>query len=535
MIQWQMLIVFILVFSAMSIMGLLAARWRPGDLNRLQEWGLAGKRFGPLISWFLLGGDLYTAYTFMAVPALIYAQGAQGFFAIQTFTLAFVVAFLVMPRFWVLARHRGYVTQADFVRERFGSRALALAVAVTGIIATMPYIAIQIYGIQVCIAQMGINVELSLFIAFLILALYTYISGLRGPALIAIFKDLAIWLVAIVAFVTIATRLGGLTHIFSTVPIQKQLLAPQQYSAFSSLIVGSALALFLYPHTFTALLSTNSRKVLKRTLPLLLAYTVLQAFLGLLGFMAIAAGIKPSPLYRSNSALPALLAALLPPWFAGFSYAAISIGALVPAGVMSIGAANLFTRNIYREYFHPTCTEREESAVAKTASLVIKFGALLFILFFPTDFAINLQLFGNIWIIQTLPAVFLGLYTRWFHRGALITGWAGGMILGTWMVLTQNFATVYPLVLGGFSLPIYAALGGLILNLLLCFLLTPVLKALGVPGGQDSTSPVDYEARPVVDFSEQVLLKQVQESSAAPGIFPVREREGALNRPRSSF
>ncbi|WP_420341015.1 sodium:solute symporter family protein [Thermogemmatispora carboxidivorans] len=529
--QWGMLAAFVGVFMVMTIMGLLAARWRPGDLNRLQEWALAGRRFGPVVSWFLIGGDLYTAYTFMAVPALVYAQGAQGFFASPYLTLAFVFALIMMPRFWVIARHRGYVTQADFVRERFGSSTLALIVAVTGIMATMPYIAIQIYGIQVCIAQMGINVELALFIAFLILALYTYVSGLRGPALIAIFKDLSIWLVAIASFVIISLRLGGLPRIFAAVPADKLTLSPTQYSTFSTLILGSAMALFLYPHAFTAMLSANSRRTLKRTLPFLLAYTFLQSLIGLFGFMAIAAGIKPSPLYKTNSALPALFASMLPPWLAGFAFAAISIGALVPAGVMSIAAANLFTRNIYREYFHPNCTEREESAVAKTASLVIKFGALLFILFFPTDFAINLQLFANVWIIQILPAVLLGLYTRWFHHLALICGWAGGMVLGTWMVLTQNFGTVYSLALGGLSFHVYAAFAGLVLNLVLCCALTPLFDLLGLPRGQDNTSPTDYAIRPVTGFSEERLLQQASQlrQTSPAGAFPLQD-ERVANR-----
>lgn len=507
--NWVMLLVFFLVFTSISTLGFLAARWRPGDLDRLHEWGLAGKRFGPILSWFLLGGDLYTAYTFMAVPALVFAQGAQGFFAIPSFTLMYVVAFLFLPRLWVVARHREYVTPADFVGERFGSKTLSLIVAITGILATMPYIAIQIYGIQVCLTLMGVNVELALFIAFGILAAYTYVSGLRGPAMIAIVKDIAIWIVAIVALAYIFTQMGGFGHVFAQVPQQKQLLSPTQYSAYSTLILGSALALFLYPHAFTAMLSTSSEKVLRRTIPVLLFYTILQALLGLLGFVALSIGIQPSPLYKSNIALPALLATMLPPWFTGFAFAAISIGALVPSGVMSIGAANLFTRNIYRAYIRPQCTEREESSVAKTASLVVKVGALAFIIFFPTTFAINLQLLGNVWIIQTLPAVFLGVYTNWFHRSALIVGWAAGMITGTWMMLSQNFVSVFPLRFGDTTLLVYAALGGLLVNLAITCALTPLLSRLGVAAGKDRIDPIDFESNPVSGSSEELLLSQM--------------------------
>src|SRR5229473_5729342 len=494
--HWDAIAVFIFFFLLVTVLGFVAARWRRGDLNLINEWGLAGRRFGTVVTWFLLGGDLYTAYTFIAVPGLLLASGAIGFFAVPYTIIVYPLVFLLMPRFWTVCKKHGYVTPADFVRGRFGSSTLALLIALTGILATMPYIALQMFGIEVSIAQMGVPVEISLIIAFIILAAYTYTSGIRAPAMIAIVKDGMIWLVVLVAFIYIPIRLGGFGQIFAAVH-QKALehpttfhdiLPPTQYSAYVTLALGSALALFLYPHILTGTMSTNSRKVVKRNAGLLLAYSLLIGLIALLGYVAIAAGIQPSPVYKNNIALPALFAAMFPSWFAGFAFSAIAIGALVPAAIMSIASANLFTRNIYREYFRPTCTEREESNVAKAASSVVKVGALAFILFLPTTFAINFQLFSNIWIVQTLPAVFLGLYTNRFHRLALITGWAGGMVTGTGMVIAQNFnSSVYPLVLGSVTIPIFAAVAGLAVNLILTLALTPFFRAIGVPAGQDAT------------------------------------------------
>src|SRR6266852_1753553 len=212
-----MLAVFIAVFAVVTMLGFRAARWRPGDLNRLQEWGLGGRRFGTITSWFLLGGDIYTAYSFIAVPALVFGSGALGFFAVPYTVIVYPLVFVVLPRCWTVARHRGYVTPADFVRERFGSTTLASLVAITGILATMPYIALQIYGIEVSIAQMGVPIEISLIIAFVILAAYTYTSGLRAPALIAVVKDICIWLVVLVAVIYIPIKLGGFGNIFKAV------------------------------------------------------------------------------------------------------------------------------------------------------------------------------------------------------------------------------------------------------------------------------------------------------------------------------
>ncbi len=191
--------------------------------------------------------------------------------------------------------------------------------------------------------------------------------------------------------------------------------------------------------------------------------------------------------------MPALFLDSFPPWFVGFSFAAIAIGALVPAAIMSIAAANLFTRNVYREYIRPTCSGQEESTVAKVASLVVKFGALAFIVLVPQKYAIQLQLLGGVWILQTLPAIVVGLYTRWPHRRALLAGWAAGMGVGTFMAYELHFkATVYPLHLGPVTVPGYAALWALLVNLAVAGIATFAFDAAGASRGEDVTRPEDY-------------------------------------------
>src|SRR3984957_6462055 len=205
-IDWTALVIFVLLFAFITILGFVAVHWRRGDLDLLHEWGLAGGRFGTVITWFLLGGDIYTAYTFIAVPALMFGAGAIAFFAVPYTIMVYPILYLVFPRLWSVAHKHGYVTSADFVRGRFGNRWLALAIACTGILATMPYIALQLVGIQVVIGAMGLETsglggDLPLIIAFIILAAFTYTSGLRAPAMIAIVKDLLIYITVIAAII----------------------------------------------------------------------------------------------------------------------------------------------------------------------------------------------------------------------------------------------------------------------------------------------------------------------------------------------
>src|ERR671932_1332066 len=210
------LTIVIVLFLLVTVMGFIAARWRRAEtLMHLDEWGLGGRSFGSWITWFLLGGDLYTAYTFVAVPALVFGAGAAGFFAVPYTIVAYPIVFLAVIRLWSIAHVHGYVTPADFVRGRFGSSTMALLVAITGIVATMPYIALQLIGIEAVLKTMGINGNWPIILAFAVLAAYTYNSGLRAPALIAFVKDALIYLVIIVAVLYIPAKLGGWSSIFS--------------------------------------------------------------------------------------------------------------------------------------------------------------------------------------------------------------------------------------------------------------------------------------------------------------------------------
>ena len=512
-VNWMALTIFVVVFGLVSWLGFAAAHWRKGDLDQLHEWGLGGRRFGTLITWFLVGGDVYTAYTFIAVPALAFGTGALAFFAVPYTILIYPFLFFVFPRLWNVCHKHGYVTAGDFVRGRFGNRWLALAITITGIVATLPYIALQLVGIQVVIGALGVSGtgligDLPLIIAFVVLAAFTYSSGLRAPASIAIVKDILIYITALAAVIIIPMELGGLGKIFSAVPAQKLLLevpgpnTTGAYSAYATLALGSALALFLYPHSLTGILAASSGHAIRRNAALLPSYTFMLGLLALLGFFAIAAGVATLPefaagfkQYGNNFAVPALFLHSFPSWFVGIAFAAVGVGALVPAAIMSIAAANLYTRNIHREFINRSPTDKQEAQMAKWVSLIVKFGALVFILFVPTTYAIQLQLLGGIWIIQTLPAVMLGTYTRWFNSWALLVGWAAGTIAGTAMAIATQLKPTFPLALGGHTFPGYTAFYTLVLNLVVAIVLTPLFNMLSTGRESvDETVATDYHA-----------------------------------------
>src|SRR5882672_10131147 len=331
--------VFIFFFLAVTVMGFLAARWRRAADESLDEWGLGGRSFGTWVTWFLLGGDLYTAYTFVAVPAAMFATGAvAGFFAVPYTIILYPIIFIYMARLWSVSYRHGYVTSADFVRGRYGSRELSLAVAITGILATMPYIALQLVGIQAVLEVVGLGgsgsvlaKDAPLFIAFALLAAYTFSAGLRAPALIAFVKDALIYLVIIVAVIYLPSKVGGWEHVFEAArqkmmsvnpatgnPLGVFIPSSQSYWAYATLALGSALALFMYPPSITATLSSRSRDTIRRNATILPAYSFVLGLLALLGWVAIAAGTKPIGLDGQPNAqlvIPQLFEDFFPAWF----------------------------------------------------------------------------------------------------------------------------------------------------------------------------------------------------------------------------
>jgi SSS family solute:Na+ symporter len=294
-------------------------------------------------------------------------------------------------------------------------------------------------------------------------------------------------------------RFGGYHNIF---PRAAQHFAEQksgsislpssEFSGYATLALGSALAAFMYPHTITSVLASSSAKTIRKNAVLLPAYTVLLGLVALLGIIGAAAGLH---LHSSKDVVPALFALGFPRWFLGFAFAAISVAALVPASIMSIAAANLFTRNIYLEYCNRQASAQAQGAVAKYASLYVNVCALLVVLWMPMQYAINFQLIGGVLILQTLPGIVFGLWKRLFHHWALLAGWGGSLALAVVLLgrLGLQRAT-YRIAIHGHVCQLYVGVIALAANLLIAVVGTVVLDLLKVARATDGTQPADYIA-----------------------------------------
>ena len=450
----------------------------------------------------------------IAVPALVYGVGALGFFAVPYTILIYPFLYLTMPRLWAVTHKHGYLTAADFIRGRYGNRALELAVALTGLVATMPYIALQLVGLEKVIAALGfagqgVYAHAPITIAFLILALYTYKSGLRAPALIAFVKDAMIYVFILAAIIVIPYELGGWDKIFAAasnayaakvaagkVPGGRaDLGAERKWGPYITLALGSAMALFMYPHALTGTLAASSGRAIRFNTMTLPAYSL---------------RARPYRAARHDGDCGG-----------GEGQLADRRG----AAAHSVGVSRLVRRLLLRRdrarrpgagggdvdrrrqhvhpqrleaVHHPQMTSVEESVVAKLVSLIVKIGALLVIFSVPTQFAVDLQLLGGVWMIQIFPALIFGLFTRWWSGWALLVGWAVGIVVGTALSWTaKGWAPVHKLAwdipgLGpldsGLGFAAYNGLTAVLLNIAVATLLSLVMRSRA----PDETSAADY-------------------------------------------
>ncbi|MFF6801332.1 sodium:solute symporter [Streptomyces sp. NPDC012616] len=506
---------FLAVIGGASLLAATARRLRPSDrLPSLEGWALADRSLGPVWTWLLLGGTIFTAYTFTAVPGLAYGNGASAFFAVPYTVIVCPLAFVLLSRLWSVARSKGYVTAADFVRGRYGSSPLALVVALTGILATMPYLALQLLGIRAVLTAGGLYPrgaagDLVMVALFAGLAVATYRHGLRAPAVISALKAVAVFVSLTAVCWLVLQRLGGPGAVFEgaarrsgapDVAHSSLVLTDGQRPAYATLALGSALALLMYPHVLTAGFAADGPRTLRKVAAALPVWTGLLALFGLLGVAAVAAGVR-APAGGAEAAVPMLVDRLMPAALAGLVFAAITVGALVPAAVMSIAAATSFVRNVYVEYVHPTATPKRQVRIAKAVSLTAKAGAVAFVFGLRDQDAVNLQLLGGVWILQVFPAVAVGLFTGRLHPRALLAGWAAGMAAGTYLVVREGFSATVSLGFG--PMTVYAGLVALLLNLTVAAAGTAVLQRLRVPRGADTT-----------DLPSRLVLRRRPETGA---------------------
>ena len=520
--------VFIAFFAAFIFLGFWGARWRKGDLGGIFEWGIAGRRLGAFTAFFLFGADWYTAFSILSVPSSVYTLGAFGYMAVTYQAMVFAFTILVLPRLWTKAKEKGYLTLGDTIKGETGSKVLSILFALVGIGALIPYIALQVVGLQGVLVAMfyglantGQLQNIALVIAFVILAAFTFTSGLRGATLGSIFKDILVWISLIAMVVVAFTAVGGFANAFAHAaapakpPAASNFLQfnPLLNIAFSTSMLGTALSYVAWPHNVNNTYATQNTKNLKLGLSLAILYAIplfLADTLGVIVSQVPAAAnlLKSFPLgFQGILVIPAMALAEFQgnySWFAAIILIGVFVGGLVPAAIMAIAQGNLLARNVVKE-FKPNLTGKGEAQIAKWSSAVFKFTALGVVFLIPPTYNVQFYYFAAAFVIQGIPTTYFILFTRWFRNAALLAGAAVGLVASLYFTLAaNNFAfplttTIYPAagvaIKANSPYAFYVGIIGLALNLVIAVVGSAIINAVK-PRQAATIAPPMPAARP---------------------------------------
>lgn len=461
------LIITSLIVLTVILIGFVAGRDK-SSRSSVEEWSVGGRRFGALFVWLLVGADLYTAYTFLGLTSQAYSSGSIAFFAIPYTIIAFYISYFYLPKLWKVAKKHKLTTLADYAKIRFDSKFLSLLIAIVGVLMLIPYIDLQLAGIQDTLTVAGsgyININVVVILSFFLVALYTFFSGIKGPTYTAIIKDILIWVIMLFLVVSIPMiHFGGWGSMMDKLVAETPELltiptsGPKGIPWFLTASLVSGLALFMWAHGATGVLTAKSADAIRKNaifLPLYNIVLILVVFLGFVAFHVLPEGSDP------RFALLQLIQVSFGGVVQGLSYATIALASLIPCSIMAIGASNLFANNIYRDFINPKVKPEKLTMITRSMVFVVIGLALIFGMVFPSAL-VSLQLLGVSGMVQIFPAIVFSLFWKKQSKQATIIG----LIVG--LVVTFTVSAT------GMTFGIYEGFWGLLANVLVLVILNPI-------------------------------------------------------------
>jgi SSS family solute:Na+ symporter len=384
----------------------------------LEEWTVGGRHFGALLVFLLLGGEIYSTFTFLGASGFAYGVGGPAFYIIGYSTLSYVFSYFMLPKIWRYARNHSLVTQPDFFVHKYDSPALGVLVALVGIVALVPYLVLQLTGLGIIVeaASYGaVPKDAAIIIGAVVVTLYVIISGIRGSAWTAIVKDIMI--ISVVAFLGFYLPIhyyGSIGKMFAAVQVAKPgfLALPahgQDVSWFVSTTLLTSLGLLMWPQTFGAVFTASEAKVFRKNAAVLPLYQLLMLLVYFVGFTAllVVPGLKGG---ATNMALLKISVATFPGWMVGIIGAAGVFTALVPGSLIIMCAATLFSRNLVAALSR---RQSDESTVRLAKLLVPVMAAIgCYFAISGSSTIVALLLMGYNFVTQLFPAVVLSLRER---------------------------------------------------------------------------------------------------------------------------
>ena len=473
----------ILALAALVALG-LGVSARSGHAMGLEQWTVGGRGFGAILVFLLLAGEIYTTFTFLGASGSSYGLGAPAYYILAYGTLAYVIAYFMLPPVWTYAKRHALVSQPDFFAGKYDSRALGVLVAIVDIIALIPYLVLQLTGLGIIVAAAGygaVSTEVGVWVGAIVVTIYVTVSGVRGSAWTSVLKDAMIFGVVMALGIYLPVHLyGGIGAMFADIAQAKPgfLTFPATGKSvwwFASTVVLTALGFFMWPHSFAASFTAREARVFRKNAIVLPLYQLILLFVYFVGFAAVlkVPGLKGA---ATNLALFKLAVQVLPPWAVGIVGAAGVLTALVPGSLISMTTATLFARNLYG-VARPRASDDQIVLIAKWLVVAVMLVAVYFTLA-GSSTIVTLLLVGYSFVTQLFPALIASLLPR---RRATWEGAFAGILVGVavaaWLTFSNaSIGTLAPFLPQGVK-DLNVGVVALVLNVVVLVLVSAATRA----------------------------------------------------------
>ncbi len=434
-----LIIIFTTVLFS-SLLGIYAGR--RVKMN-LENWTVGGRRFGIIIIWLLMAGEIYTTFTFLGASGWAYSKGAPTFYILVYGALAYTLSFFILPALWKVGKRHGLHTQPDFFIKRYDSRALGIVVALIGVFSIIPYLQLQLTGLGLIVevaSNQAVSSQIAIAISFVLTCAFVYTSGIRGTAWVSIVKDIMMIMAVLVVGIGVPMiYFGGFGNMFRTLIEQKPeyLVLPGATAHMGVIWVMSTLLLtglgfYMWPHVFGSVFSAKSATIIKRNAIIMPLYQIPILLVFMVGFTALL--VIPG-LGNGDMAFLELVNRTYPSWFMGFVGAAGAVTAMVPSSILVLFASTLLAKNVYKAGFNPRASDETVMRLSRFMVLVVTTIALVFAMAFPEEL-VNLLIFGYDGVCQFFPGVVFGLFWKRITKKGVFSGLIVGIAVVVMLIVS---------------------------------------------------------------------------------------------------
>lgn len=412
-----------------------------------QEYMVGGRSFGPLFLWLLLAGEIYTSFTFLGAAGWAYGKGAPALYILCYPTVAYIISYFLLPPIWRAAKRRNLLTGPDFLESHYRSKALGIAVAMVGFLFLVPYVTLQMRGIEILLAIAGyasFNSAVAVALAFVLIAIFVYVGGLRGIAWAAIIKDSMVLLGVLFAGIAIPIHFFGspanaIHRLLQVHPGWLNLKAGTgEYGTvwFVSTVLLTSLGFYMWPDSMAAIYSAKSEDTLRRNAMYLPVYQLMLLLIYFAGFTALLVlpGLSGP---AADQSFMLVVQKYYPPWVLGLMAGAGSLAGLIPASAQVLGAASIFTKNILGDWLGIAKSDRARTHATRVMVLVVSGLALLYWLLVKSTL-VSLNLIAYEGVTQFFPGVVFALTWRRASAAGVMAGIFSGLAFLVLLTATHH-------------------------------------------------------------------------------------------------